>query len=175
MKKISTNLLLIIRKIIENTFGKLFPITYARCIGVKIGKNCRLINVKYSTEPYLITLGDHVSATKVHFETHDGGVWCFRDQHPEIDIIKPITIGNNVYIGYGSVILPGVEIGNNVVIGACSLVTRNIPSNSVAAGIPAKVIKSLDDYYQKSMLFGEKTKLLNKKKKKIFYLRKYNQ
>ena len=60
-----------------------------------------------------------------------------------------MTIGNKVFIGAESVILPGVTIGNNVVIGANSTVTHNIPDNSVAVGSPAKVICSLGDYLEK--------------------------
>lgn len=56
---------------------------------------------------------------------------------------KPIIIGNNVFIGYGSVILKGVTIGDNSVIGANSVVTKNIPENVIAGGNPCKVIKAL--------------------------------
>lgn len=56
---------------------------------------------------------------------------------------KPVTIGNNVWIGGSVTILPGVTIGDNVTIGAGSVVTRNIPSNTVAVGNPCKVVKSL--------------------------------
>lgn len=56
----------------------------------------------------------------------------------------PVIIGDNVWIGGGAIILPGVTIGDNVVIGAGSVVTKNIPSNSVAVGNPCKVIKKLD-------------------------------
>lgn len=59
---------------------------------------------------------------------------------------KPITIGNNVWIGANSTVLPEVTIGNNVVIGANSVVTTNIPDNSVAVGNPCKVIKEKDAY-----------------------------
>ncbi len=155
-------------------FKKLMPIAYAKYIGVKVGKDCRLISCNYSTEPYLITLGDHVSATNTHFETHDGGVWVIRDENPELDIIKPITIGNNVFIGYGVLILPGVEIGNNVVIGARSVVSKNIPSNSVAAGVPCRVIKNIDDYKDKVMSVGDNTKNMSSFNKKEFYLNKYS-
>lgn len=55
----------------------------------------------------------------------------------------PVTIGNNVWIGGSVTILPGVTIGDNVVIGAGSVVTRDIPSNSVSVGNPARVIKHL--------------------------------
>jgi len=65
------------------------------------------------------------------------------DQHTET---KPIRIGNNVWIGMNSVVLPGISIGNNVAIGAGSIVTSDIPSNSVAVGNPCKVIKKKAAY-----------------------------
>ncbi len=56
---------------------------------------------------------------------------------------KPIIIGNNVWIGGGVQILSGVTVGNNSVVAAGAVVTKNVPDNSVVAGVPAKVIKSL--------------------------------
>lgn len=156
-------------------FKKLYPIKYARHIGVKLGDDCRLINVDFSSEPYLITLGNHVSATATRFETHDGGVWVFRDRHPLVDVVKPIKVGNNVFIGYGSVILPGVTIGDNVVIGAYSVVSRDVPSNSVAAGIPAKVLKDVAAYEEKHLANSDQTKNLDYEAKKAYYTKKYNQ
>lgn len=143
---------------------------YARSIGVTIGSNCRLIGVRFSTEAYLVTLGDHVSATDTRFETHDGGVWVFRDQDPDIDIIKPITIGSNVYFGHGCVVLPGVTVGDNVVVGAGAVVSRDIPSNSVAVGVPARVIKTLDEYRQSTATQRLPTKNLSAAAKKEWLL-----
>ena len=54
---------------------------------------------------------------------------------------KPVIIGNNVWIGGGVIILPGVTIGNNVVIGAGSVVTKDIPDNKVAYGNPCRIIR----------------------------------
>ena len=54
-----------------------------------------------------------------------------------------VNIGNNVWIGSGSIILPGVSIGDNSIIGAGSVVTRNIPENTIAVGNPARVIKTI--------------------------------
>ena len=53
----------------------------------------------------------------------------------------PVIIGNNVWIGGGAIILPGVTIGNNVVIGAGSVVTKNIPDNVIAVGSPCRVVR----------------------------------
>lgn len=131
------------------------PIAWARERGVTIGERCRLLGVGSSTfgsEPYLISLGDHVTVTSnVRFVTHDGGVWVLRDEEPKIDVFGRITVGSNVFIGLSSIILPGVTIGDNVVIGAGSVVNRDIPANSVAAGVPARVVSSLDNYRERSM------------------------
>ncbi len=128
------------------------PIGYAKKIGVNFpdGELHLYGNTSWSTEPWIITLGKNVHITDgVKFITHEGGVLIFRDKVPDLEITKPIVIGNNVYIGNNVIILPGVTIGNNVVIGAGAIVSKNIPDNSVAVGIPAKVIKSIDEYFQK--------------------------
>lgn len=62
-----------------------------------------------------------------------------------VEIAKPITIGNNVWIGAGSTILAGVEIGDNTVIGAGSVVKKSIPSNVVAVGVPCKVLREITE------------------------------
>lgn len=79
------------------------------------------------------------------------GVQLYTATHPvdkelrkTLEYGKPITIGNDVWIGGGTIILPGITIGNNCVIGAGSVVTKDVPDNSMAVGNPAKVIKKLD-------------------------------
>ena len=71
-----------------------------------------------------------------------------------------VTIGNNCWIGAGSVICPGVTIGENTVIGAGSVVTKDIPANCVAAGNPCKVIREINDkdlkfYYRDRPILAE--------------------
>ena len=106
--------------------------------------------IGWGTEPWIITLGNNVYITNgVRFVTHDGGTLLFRDQVPDLEITKPITIGNDVYIGNNVLLLPGVTIGNKVIIGAGAVVTHDIPDNSVAVGVPAKVIKTADEYLEK--------------------------
>ena len=127
------------------------PLKYAKKIGVNFKGRCRLYgSPSWGSEPWIITIGDNVYITSgVRFVTHDGGTLLFRDRVPDLEITKPIVIGDNVYIGVDSIIMPGVTIGNNVVIGAGSIVTKDIPDNSVAAGVPARVIKSTDEYFEK--------------------------
>jgi acetyltransferase-like isoleucine patch superfamily enzyme len=121
---------------------------YRKHYGITLGKNVRFTGTPHwGTEPYLITIGDNVTITQdVVFHNHDGGVGLFRKEFPGINVFGRITIGNNVFIGSHTTILPGVSIGDHVVIGAGSVVSRDIPSNSVAVGVPAKVLKSIDEY-----------------------------
>ena len=127
------------------------PLKYAKKIGVNFKGRCHLYgSPSWGSEPWLITIGDNVFITSgVRFVTHDGGTLLFRDRVPDLEITKPIVLGDNVYIGVGTIIMPGVTIGNNVVIGAGSVVTKDIPDNSVAAGVPARVIKSTEEYFEK--------------------------
>ncbi len=133
-------------------FKKKVPVKYAEKVGVNFHKESLHIygEVKWSTEPWIISLGKNVHITDgVKFITHDGGTLLFRDRIPDLEITKPIVVGNNVYIGNNAIILPGVTIGNNVIIGAGAIVTKNIPDNSVAVGVPARVVKTAEEYLEK--------------------------
>ena len=106
--------------------------------------------VAWGSEPWIITLGSNVHITDgVRFLTHDGGTLLFRHRVPDLEITKPICVGDNVYIGNNVIPLPGVTIGNNVIIGAGAVVSRSIPDNSLAVGVPARVIKTTDEYFNK--------------------------
>ena len=140
----------IVRYLAAQAYAKIYPNGYVRSLGVKVGRNVCFYVVRpgmFSTEPWLITIGDNVYITAgCQFITHDGGTLILRKEVPDLEWTAPISIGNDVYIGLNSTILPGVKIGNRVIIGACSVVTKDIPDNSVAAGVPARVIKTVDEY-----------------------------
>lgn len=94
-----------------------------------------------------IHIGDNVVlAPRVHILAHDASLY----HHLGYTRIGNVNIGNNVFVGAETVILPNVSIGDNSIIGANSTVTRDIPSNVVAAGSPAKVICSLDEYIERN-------------------------
>lgn len=103
----------------------------------------------FSTEPWLVTIGNNVYITTgCQFITHDGGTLILRKEVPDLELTAAISIGNDVYIGLNTTILPGVRIGNRAIIGAGSMVTRDIPDNSVAAGVPARFIETVDEYLE---------------------------
>ena len=117
-------------------------------MGMTVGKNFNRLQgtILDPAHCWLITIGDNVTmAPRVHILCHDASTKQFLDYTK----IGRVTIGDNVFIGAESVVLPGVTIGNNVIIGANSTVTHDIPENSVAVGSPARVICSLDEYLAK--------------------------
>ncbi len=117
-------------------------------MGMKVGKDFGRLNgvILDPSHCWLITIGDNVTmAPRVHVLAHDASTKTFLGYTK----IGRVTIGNNVFIGAESVVLPGVTIGNNVIVGANSTVTKDVPDNSVVAGTPARVICSLDDYLEK--------------------------
>ena len=121
-------------------------IDFLRSRGVIIGENVNLINTTIDwSHGFLVTIGNRVTLTGVKILTHDGST-----QIPfGLSKVGKVTIGDEVFVGHGTIILPNVRIGSRVVVGAGSVVTRDIPDNSVAAGNPAKVIGTYDDFLKK--------------------------
>lgn len=142
----------IYRRIIDIIYRLRGTLYYAKKQGVNLGKNVVIIsNPCYGSEPYLITLGDNVKLSGgITFLTHDGGTWVFRRSEKYKHIIKfgKINIKENCFIGANTTIMPGVTIGPNSVVAACSVVTKDVPPNSVWGGVPAKHIKTLEEYIE---------------------------
>ena len=154
------------------------PIKYWRSMGVSIGERCEIYSsASFGSEPYLISLGDHVRINSgVNFVTHDGGVWVLRERYDElknVDLFGKITVGNNVHIGTNALIMPGVTIGNNCIIGCGAIVTKDIPDNSIAVGIPARVIETVDEYKEKHIQSFDHTKGLSRLQKESYLKRKF--
>lgn len=118
-----------------------------------IGEHCYLQPWNFGTEPYLIFLGDNVHiASNVTFVNHDIIHFMLNYMNKSDDFSEKygkIIIGNNVFVGSNTTILYDTKIGNNVIIGAGSLVNRDIPDNSVAAGVPCKVIGTFESIVQR--------------------------
>ncbi len=120
----------------------------------KIGKHL-FANFQFTVQDDAsVTIGDHCNfgpnvtiVTPIHpmlpnernaMRTANGAV-------KRLCYAKPVVIGNNCWFGAGVTVCPGVNIGDNCVIGAGSVVTRNIPENSFAAGVPCKVVRTLTE------------------------------
>ena len=117
-------------------------------MGMKVGKDFKRLNgvILDPGHCWLIEIGNNVTmAPRVHILAHDASTKTFLNYTK----IGRVTIGDNVFIGAETVVLPGVDIGSNVIIGANSTVTHNVPDNTVVAGSPAKVICTLDEYLKK--------------------------
>lgn len=117
-------------------------------MGMRVGTNFKRLNgvILDPGHCWLIEIGDNVTlAPRVHILCHDASTKLFLNYTK----IGRVTIGNNVFIGAESVVLPGVSIGDNVIVGANSTVTKSIPANSVVVGSPARIICSTEEYLNK--------------------------
>ena len=130
-------------------------LNFLRSKGVTVGKGTKVrlpktVEIDYS-RPELLEIGEHVfihSGTVIM--THDWASWSFVESHQEFyPSHGKVIIGNNVWLGEHVSICKGVTIGDNCIIGIGSVVTKSIPANSVAAGVPARVICSYDEYLKK--------------------------
>lgn len=130
-----------------------------------VGENCFVTAPFWCDYGYNITFGDNfysnhnmviLDGGKVTFGNNvfvapDCGFYTaghpidYVERNKGIEYTKPITVGDNVWIGGGVKVMPGVNIGSNVVIGGGSVVVKDIPDNSVAVGNPCRVIKKLED------------------------------
>lgn len=135
---------------------------FAELIGKPVGERFMLIP-PFSTDCGLnITVGDNVFINQGCHFMDMGGITIGNDVMigPKVNLVsaghpvapserrngivaKPITIGNNVWIGAAATILPGVTIGDNAVIAAGAVVSRSVPADTLAAGVPARVLKQL--------------------------------
>lgn len=123
-----------------------------KLMGVKIGKNTKIYTSVSNFDtffPHLIEIGSNCAISKeTLLITHDYSRNFPTEGFGSMTKGK-VIIGDNTFIGMRTIILPGVTVGNNVIVGAGSLVTKSIPDNMVAAGNPAKVICTLEEYMEK--------------------------
>lgn len=130
-------------------------IEYLKRNGIIIGEGSYFFypysNTIDTQRPWMLRIGSYCKITEgVSILTHDYSRSVLRKKYGEVIAeAKETIIGDNVFIGLKSTILMGARIGDNVIIGAGSVVSGNIPDNTVVAGVPAKVVCSLNDYYNK--------------------------
>ncbi len=156
-----------IKRIIK-TFYKTFmpPKSYAKHIGVKFGKNCLIATKNWSSEPYLIEIGDNVQVThNVSIHTH-GGSHVARKMIPNFDMFGKVIVKDGAYIGAYSQIMPGVTIGEGALVAAGSIVTKSVPAGVVVAGNPAKYVCTVEEYIERNKKYNAGTKGLSYDAKK---------
>ena len=125
------------------------PLSKLEGLGFRHGRNFQMMPevIIDPSHCFLISCGDDVTiAPRVHILAHDASTKRALDYTR----ISPVVIGNEVFIGAGSIILPGVTVGDRVVIGAGSVVTKSLPGNGVYAGSPARRICSYDEYVDRN-------------------------
>ncbi len=138
----------IIRKIVSGR--GISELEYLEAHGFRHGKNFQFYSGHPidSNWPWLISVGDNVMlASDVKILAHDASTG-YTGAYTKIGCV---TIGNNVFIGANSIVLCNTKIGDNVIVGAGSVVTKDLLSNSVYAGNPAKYVCSFEEYRDKHM------------------------
>lgn len=138
---------LFLKKCLRKIKGRETPsISELRLCGAIIGDNCHIYGSVDSGHEFLVSMGNNVTlASGCRLLTHDGST----KKIVGYSKVGRIDIGNDVFIGAASIVLPNVRIGNKVIVGAGSIVTKDIPDNSVVVGNPARVIGTYDAYVDK--------------------------
>jgi len=137
----------VIKKLLRTQQKTLTPVEICRNRGVRIGENVDLVNAQIDyCFGHLISIGNNVTITNSVVLAHDAST----KKELGYSKIGCVNIGNNVFIGFGCIILPNVRIGNKVIIGAGTVVARDIPDNSVVIGSVQRIIGTYDDYMEKN-------------------------
>nr|WP_298927238.1 acyltransferase [uncultured Allomuricauda sp.] len=125
---------------------------YAKSMGVQVGEDSRILTTNFGSEPWLISIGNKVTITSgVKLLTHDGAAWLIEDEKGRREHFARVTIGNNVFIGINSIVMPGVVIEDNVIVAAGSVVTKSVPNGLIVGGNPVKIIGKFEDYKKKAL------------------------
>lgn len=125
---------------------------YHRRMGAKVGEGCYIVPTQLGTEPYLVSIGNHVAiAEGVSFMTHDGAAWLFRDVEPDAQGFGPIIIHDNCFIGQRAMLGPNIRVGPNSIVAAGSLVITDVPPDTIVMGVPARPFGSVVKYGEKCL------------------------
>jgi acetyltransferase-like isoleucine patch superfamily enzyme len=126
-------------------------VTASRALGVQVGADCRILSMCVSAEYELIRLGDRVTiSSEVLFITHDGAGWLIRDDQGRRHYwLARIELGDDVFVGARTTIMPGVRIGDRCIVAAGSVVTKSVPAGSIVGGNPATIIGDYDTFARK--------------------------
>lgn len=138
--------------------------------GGEFGENFKCYSKFNTSEPYLIKIGDDVTiSTGVRFITHDNSV--IKLGIDSTDTFGKINIGNNCFIGLGTIIMPGVTLANDIIVGAGSVVTKSFKKEGIViAGNPAKKICTIEEYKDKVLPFCHNIDEVGRVNKKEYLL-----
>lgn len=117
---------------------------------LKLGGGCRAFSPICSSEPYLISVGNHTTiSTGVKFCTHDNSI--IKVSENGTDLVGPIEVGENCFIGMGTILLPGVTIADNCIVAAGSVVTKScLEKGMIIGGNPAHIIGTTAQFLEKN-------------------------
>lgn len=119
--------------------------------GMIIGDNTHVYSTVLIGEPYLVSIGSNSTiSANVCFLTHDASIGAIGDRNNRSDLCGYIKIGNNCFVGYGSIIMYGVSLADNIIVAAGTVVTKSFyQQNVVIGGNPAKIICTVNDFLNK--------------------------
>lgn len=113
---------------------------------ISIGRNVSINDFVHIWGTGGVSIGDNTliaAHTVISSQTHDAEAWGKGLLYRETHLVARVRIGENVWIGSGAVILPGVDIGDDSIVAAGAVVTRNVPPRTLVAGVPARVVRQL--------------------------------
>lgn len=173
--------------ILSKFLGNKMLTKYYRSLGMTIGNGTHIFSKIVSSEPFFISIGDNVTiSTGVTFLTHDASIGAVAGRNVYSDLVGPINVGDNCFIGANSIILPGVTIPSKSIVAAGSVVTKTISKPNmgdgnndgiIIGGNPAKYICDTKDFIEKRNmnflklhglpLSARKSEILNNKERWI--------
>jgi acetyltransferase-like isoleucine patch superfamily enzyme len=115
-----------------------------------LGSNCSILPSTVFTDPAYVRIGNNVHFSSCTLIGHDGSIAMLNQAYDvKLDSVGKIDIGDNVFIGYGAIILPNVTISSNAIVAAGAVVTQDVAEGDIVAGVPARPIGRVEDLVKK--------------------------